>query len=160
MDINLNLVSEENILLKISDKNKKILEELESKENSSESNKEIINNIIGEEIKKDNIFLKDIVNKELYDINIKKGDSNEKNDDYDYYIEIKCKDKLKKQIQSKINSCMEKEKILINKQNEFKKLANNISIDEKLLEKKLLSLNAINNDEEGYYNKIIDEIIL
>ena len=50
-------------------------------------------------------------------------------------------------------------KILINKQNEFKKLANNISIDEKLLEKKLLFLNAINNDEEGYYNKIIDEII-
>jgi hypothetical protein len=28
MDINLNLVSEENIFLKISDKNKKILEEL------------------------------------------------------------------------------------------------------------------------------------
>ena len=56
---------------------------------------------------------------------------------------------------------MEKEKILtkFNKQNEFKKLANNISIDEKLLEKKLLFLNAINNDEEGYYNKIIDEII-
>ena len=52
-----------------------------------------------------------------------------------------------------------KGKILINKQNEFKKLANNISIDEKLLEKKLLFLNAINNGEEGYYNKIIDEII-
>ena len=159
MDINLNLVSEENIFLKISDKNKKILEELENKDNTSENNKEIINNIIGEEIIKDNIFLKDIVNKELYDINVKRGDSNEKNNDYDYCIEVKCKDKLSKQIQSKINSCMEKEKILINKQNEFKKLANNISIDEKLLEKKLLSLIAINSDEEGYYNKIIDEII-
>jgi hypothetical protein len=49
--------------------------------------------------------------------------------------------------------------ILINKQKEFTKLDNNISIDEKLLKKKLLFINAINNDEEGYYNKIIDEII-
>ena len=158
MDINLNLVAEENIFLKISDKNKKILEELENKENS-EKNNEIISNIIREEINIDNIFLKDIVDKELYDLNVKKGDPNEKNNDYDYYIEVKCKDKLSKQIQSKINSCMEKEKILINKQNEFKKLANNISIDEKLFEKKLLSLNVKNDDEEGYYNKIIDEII-
>ena len=157
MDINLNLVSEENIFLKISDKNKKILEEIENKESTSENNNEILNNIMIEEIKKDNIFLKDIADKELYSLNVKKCDSNDKN--YDYYIEIKCKDKLKEQIQSKINSCMEKEKILINKQNEFKKLANEISIDEKLLEKKLLSLNAINNDEESYYNKIIDEII-
>ena len=159
MDINLNLVSEENIFLKISDKNKKILEEIENKESISENNNEILNNIMCEEIEKDNIFLKDITNKELYNINVKKSDSNDKNNNYDYYIEIKCKDKLKEQIQTKINSCMEKEKILINKQNEFKNLANKISIDEKLLEKKLLSLNVINNDEENYYNKIIDEII-
>ena len=159
MDINLNLVSEENIFLKISDKNKKILEEIENKESTSEDKNEILNNIMSEEIKKDIIFLKDITNKELYSINVKKCDSNGKNNNYDYYIEIKCKDQLKEEIQSKINSCMEKEKILINKQNEFKKLANNISIDEKLLEKKLLSLIAINSDEEGYYNKIIDEII-
>ena len=159
MDINLNLVSEEKIFLKISNKNKKILDEIGQKENISENDNEIMNNIICEEINMDNIFLKDITNKELYDINVKKCDSDEKNDNYDIIVEIKLKDKLKEQIQSKINSCMEKEKILINKQNEFKKLANNISIDEKLLEKKLLSLNAINSDEESFNNKIIDEII-
>jgi hypothetical protein len=32
----------------------------------------------------------------------------------------------------------------------IKKLDNNISIDEKLFEKKLLFINAINNDEECY----------
>ena len=37
MDLNLNLVSEENIFLKISDKNKKILEELKNKENASKN---------------------------------------------------------------------------------------------------------------------------
>lgn len=158
MDVNLNLVSEENIILEISDKNSKKLEDLEKKENTENSN-EIISNILKEEIEKDNIFLKDIIDKELYDLKAKKCDSNEQNKNYDFIVEIKCKDKLKEQIQTKINSCMEKEKILINKQNEFKKLANNISINEKLLEKKLLTFNVINNGEEGFYNKIIDEII-
>ena len=114
-----------------------------------------------DEIKNSCLLLKDFNNKEYYDFKIsKKGENNHKDinlkKDYDYIFEIKGKEKLQKDFEIKLNSCMEKENILIQKQKEFKNLVDKINIDEKLLEKKLMSLIQKNNE---FYEKINDQII-
>lgn len=164
MEVKLNLVSEEVIALPISQENKEIILNLNNQENVNEIEKKEGEKIIREEIKKNNYFLKDITNEDYFDLNIKNDNSNKKekdeNKEYNLCIEIKCKDKLKEEIENKINSCMEKEKILINKQNEFKDLCDSLVIDEKLLEKKLISLIGKNDDDyEKTINKISTEIL-
>ena len=164
MEINLNLISEDYLQIPISNKNKEIIDDLE-KDEKDDKNMEIknekIKKIIREEIKDNYLYLKNINREDLYDMKIYKKDHNNKKElniknNYDYIIEIKCKDKIKKEFEKKINSCIEKEKIFLEKQNEFKNKINNIKIDEKLLEKKLLSLIEINDEE---YDKLIELII-
>ena len=159
MEVNLNFVAEDYMIIPISKEKKQIIDSINDKNN------EKVKQIIMEEIKDSNLALKGITRQDYYDIKIKKNEKKIKNNqnsdkddkNYDYSVEIICKDKMKEEIDSKIKSCIEKEKILINKQNEFKKLVDNIKIDEKLLEKKYMSLIVL--DIEEYDIKIINEII-
>ena len=157
MDINLSLISEDYIHLPISQKKKQFIDNnLENKENN-----EKIEKIIRDEIKNNNFALKNISKEDYFDVKIYPKDINNikelnKKKDYDYIIEVKSKDKLKKDFEIKINSCMEKEKILMEKQNQFKKKCDMIEIDEKLLEKKLITLTNISKEE---YEKILEQII-
>jgi hypothetical protein len=77
--------------------------------------------------------LNDINNQDYYDIKIVK--ENNSNQNIDCAIEIKNKPKLNEEIERKIKECKEKEKILLNLQNNFKKICEDMKIDEKLLEK-------------------------
>jgi len=164
MELNLSYKSEDYFNISISQQNKNIFKNLNNIEKGDEINNEEIKKAIREEIKNINDkALEGIMREDYYDIKMYKNDKNinnnndqNKNQKYDYSIEILCKDKVREDIESKISSCMEKEKILINKQNEFKKICDSIEIDEKLLEKKLTSLAEMDTEE---YNKIIDEII-
>lgn len=163
MEVKLNLLYEDAVNLPISPKNKDIVEEFKKKEKIDEFNKEQMENIIREEIINGNKFLNDLTNKDHYDVTVKKDDSNNNNNEsdsnkkYDCIIEIKCKELIKQEIESKINLCMEKEKTLSDKQKEFKNLVNKMTIDEKKLEKKLLSLIDMNTED---YEKIINDISL
>ena len=161
MKINFSLISEDYLHFPISNKNKEIMDNLEKHDKNMEIKNETIKKIIREEIKNNYLFLKNINKEDYYDMKIYKRDSNNKKElniknDYDYIIDIKSKDNLKNEFEQKINSCIEKEKILLEKQNEFKNKCDNIKIDEKLLEKKLLTLIEINNEE---YEKLIEKII-
>ena len=140
MKINLSLISDEYINLKIPNKN----EEIES--------------MIKEEISNNNIILKNSIKEKYLDIKINKNEKEDK--EIDYIAEINAKDKLKKEIENKIKSCMEKEELLLKKQNELKKLGESINIDEKKLDKKLLSLTKINKEEyELMLNQLIEKIL-
>lgn len=161
MDVNLSLISEDLLYFPISENKKEIIDNLVEQEKNDESKNKSYEKILREELKNNNFYLSEITNEEYFDIKINKRDKNNKKDfnkkeNYDYIIEIEAKDKLKDEIETKINSCMEKEKILINKQNEFKKICKSIKIDETLLEKKLISLTGINQEE---YEKLIEQII-
>ena len=160
MEVKLSLISEDLLNLPVSEKNQQIIDKMVQENNEETKNKKY-EKLLREEIKNNNLYLSEIIKEEYFDIKINKTDKNDKNEfskkqNYEYIIEIEGKDKLKDEIEIKINSCMEKEKILINKQNEFKKICNNIKIDETLLEKKLISLIEINQEE---YEKIIGQIV-
>ena len=159
MEVNLSLISEDFFKIPISHKNVQILNNLRSKKDDIETNKEIKGKIIKEEIKNNYLFLENISNEEYFDVKIDKN-SSEKNKDYEYIIEVKSKDKLKEDIEKKINLCMEKEKILMKKQEEIKKISENMTIDEILFEKKLISLLEINKDKyEIILNLIVRQIL-
>lgn len=161
MEINLSLISEDFFNLNISPQNKEIINNLGKLNEENEK----IEKIFIDEIKNNNIILKNNYDPNFFDIIIKKHNLNDKieigsNKDYDYNIEIKAKDKLKEEIEKKINLCVEKEKILLNKENELKKLSESINFDEKLLEKKLLCLIEKNNEKfEAIYEQIIKNIL-
>ena len=162
MELKLNLISEDYITLPIPQKYKENITNLNNSEKQNETMNKEIETIIKEEIKKNNLFLGDITNQEYFEVNIKNNNKNDnkkeiKSDkNYDYIVEIQSKDKLKEEIEKKINSCMEKEKILMNKQNELKKISDDMKIDENLLEKKLIKLSMINKEE---YEPIIDQLV-
>ena len=155
MDINLSLISEDYLNIPISNKNEQIINKLNLEEKDIEIKNEKIGKIIKEEIKNNCLFLNKITNDELFNIKIEKN-NNDNNKEYENIIEVKCKDKLKEEIEKKINSCIEKENILFKKQEELKKLSESMTIDEKLFEKKIISLLEINREE---YEKIIDKIV-
>ena len=124
MDVNLSLISEDLLYFPISEDKKEIFDNLVDQEKNEVSKNKIYEKILREELKNNNFYLSEITKEEYFDIKINKRDKNNKKDfnkkeNYDYIIEIEGKDKLKGEIETKINSCMEKEKILINKQNEF-----------------------------------------
>ena len=147
MEINLSLISEDYLNIPISDKT---IKDLNNQEEENKIENEKIGKIIKEEIKNNALFLKDITKEEYFDVKI------DNNKPFENVIEIKSKDKLKEVIEEKINSCMEKEKILMKKQEELNKISESITIDSKLLEKKLVSLLEINKEE---YEKIIDQLV-
>ena len=147
MEINLSLISDECITLSVPGS--------KSKDSSS-----IEESIIKEGIKQSNINLKNALNEENFDIKIEKNNNkqniNNINKDIDYIIEIKANEKIKKEIEKKIKSCMEKEEQLLIKQKELKKINEAIVIDDKKMEKKLFSLIEINKEE---YEKLINQIV-
>jgi hypothetical protein len=147
-------VAEDILKLPISHKDKEYINKLDNNEKQDETmNKEIVNKII-EELRNNYIFLNDINNQDYYDIKIVK--ENNSNQNIDCAIEIKNKPKLNEEIERKIKECKEKEKILLNLQNNFKKICEDMKIDEKLLEKKLRSLIKINEKENDLImNKLI-----
>ena len=160
MEINLSLISEDCFEFNISAQEQKTLGNINDIESLNEDKN--IENIIVEELNKNYLYLKNINIHNNFDIVINKNKlknkkENSLNNCYEYDIEIKTKDKLKKEIEAKINSCMKKEKLLINKENEFKTISDNIIIDEKLLEKKLISLIEIKEEEKKV---IIEELAL
>ena len=117
MEVNIKISSEDHLILD------NIQKENESKENIIESVKENL---------KDNfIYSQDFIESD-YSYNLEKVKNNE------YNIEINCKDKIKEEIKTKLKSCEEKEKILNSKKEQFQKLINDLEIDEKLLEKKII----------------------
>jgi hypothetical protein len=154
MEIKLNVISEDTVNLPISHKYKEYINNLNSTEKQDESMNKEIEKIIKEGLKNNYIFLHDINNKDNYEVKIENKKDLNKN--YDFKVEIKNKEKLVKEIEMKINACREKEKILIEKQKEFKKMCDNIKIDEQLLEKKLLKLSKINEEE---YDTIINQLV-
>ena len=158
MEIKLNFVTEDIVNLPISPKYKEYLDKLNNNEKQDENmNKEIVNKI-KEELRNDYTFLHDINNKDYYDIKIVK--ENNCNQNIDCTIEIKNKQKLNEEIGTKIKECKEKEKILLNLQNNFKKMCEDMKIDEKLLEKKLMSLIEINEKENDLIiNKLILQVL-
>lgn len=168
MDIQLNLMSEDYISLPIPHQYKECINNLNNnKEQDVSINKET-EKIIKEELKNNNLFLPNITNEEFFDVKITKNNNNVGNNmtdnhskqNYDYLIEIKSKDKFREEIENKIKICMEKENILLNKQNEFKKICENIKIDQKLLEKKLTNLSQINKDEiEPTINQLVSQVL-
>ena len=146
MEINLSLISEDSLNIQI---HHEIINELNKQEEEKIRN-ENLGKIIKEEINKNFLFLKNVMNEEYFDVKIYNNETPEN------IIEVKSKNNLKEDIENKINSCMEKEKILLKKQEEINKINESIIIDEKILEKKLISLLEINKEE---YEKIIDQLV-
>jgi hypothetical protein len=143
MEVELKISSEDNFLLPNF-----------SKENESEEIKK--NNIIKsvKENLKDNIIYSKNFKEDDYSYNLQNSKNNE------YILELNCIDKIKEEINTKIESCAEKEKILNTKEKEFQKMQNDLSIDENLLEKKLVSLIGENKKEyDDIINKIIEYIL-
>ena len=119
------------------------------KENEEEIKEKKIIEYVKEKIKEYNTYSPNSL-KPNYSIHL------EKVNDRVYNIKLKNTDKLKDEISIKIESCSEKEKILNEKKEEFQKLQNDLKIDEKLLEKKLISLLGGHKPE---YDEIINQII-
>lgn len=162
MEIQLNLQSEDYMSFPISPKNKELINYLNNQEKSPEIKNEQLKKLIIEEINNSCMYLKNIEDGEYFDISIKKIENKEinSNEKYNYVIEVNAKEKIKNEIESKINKCIEKEKILLDKQNEFNQIINSIVIDENLLEKKLLTLIDMNKEEyEIIINKMISQIL-
>ena len=146
MEANLNILSDDILLLSnyINDKNK-----LLSQKNEEEEEIQNITKAIKENLKISNIYSQNYIESD-YIFNL------HKKNDKEYYVELNCSEEVKNKIKTKINLCLEKEKILTSKKEEFKKLQNNITIDEKLFLKKLYSLI---DDYKEESDKIIDLII-
>ena len=159
MEVNLSLISEDFLDIPISHKTEQILNKLKDQKDDIKTKNESIGKIIKEEIKNNYIFLKNIEKEEYFDVKIYKNNI-ENNNAFTHIIGVNSKDKLKEEIENKINLCMEKEKILVKKQEEIKKINENMIINENLLEKKLLSLLEINKEEyEKLLNLIIEQIL-
>lgn len=146
MEANLNILSDDILLLSnyFNDK-KKLLPQ----KNEEEEEIQNITKAIKENLKISNIYSQNYIESD-YIFNL------HKKNDKEYYVELNCSEEVKNKIKTKINLCLEKEKILTSKKEEFKKLQNNITIDEKLFLKKLYSLI---DDYKEESDKIIDQII-
>ena len=138
MEANLNILSDDILLLSnyFNDKNK-----LLSQKNEEEEEIQNITKAIKENLKISNIYSQNYIESD-YIFNL------HKKNDKEYYVELNCSEEVKNKIKTKINLCLEKEKILTSKKQEFKKLQNNITIDEKLFLKKLILLK-----KHHYYKK-------
>ena len=140
--------------LKISSEDTLILPKYQNDENNDiEKNKidnveKYISNSIIENIKNNGLYSQVFVETDYY-LNFKKINSDE------YKMELNCSNKIKEEVKIKISDCMKKEQILNSKKEEFKKMQNDINIDEKLLEKKLISTIGPYEDE---FDKIIEQI--
>lgn len=145
MEVDLKILSDDNII--ISNFNK-----IEGKTNTKNNEEENIENKI---IKEVNNNLK---NNHIYSQSYKEDDYSFnliKKDNHEYLVELQCKDKIKEEIKTKINSCIQKEQILNSKKEEFQSMVNNILIDENSLKKKLISLIGEYKEE---YDEIINQI--
>ena len=143
MEVELKISSEDNFLLP------NFLDKIEPEEIKE---KNVIKS--AKENLKDNIIYSQNFKEDDYSYNLQKSKNNE------YILELNCTDKIKEEIETKIESCAEKEKILNNKEKEFQKLQNDLIIDENLLEKKLMSLIRENKNEyDDIINKIIEFIL-
>ena len=152
MEVNLKILSEDTIILpKINESDK--LENKIIETNKPEKDEKNLTKSILENIKNNGIYLNSFIEYN-YSYNLKKI----KNDEYK--MEFDCSNKIKEEIKEKINTCMKKEQILNSKKEEFKKMQNEITIDEKLLEKKLVSLiGPYKNDYDEIINQIAEKIL-
>ena len=146
MEVNLKILSEDTIILPKISKND--IENPNIEINKPENEEKSITKSIIENLKNNGIYSQTFKEND-YSLNLQKINSDE------YKMELICSNKIKEEIKSKINTCMNKEQILNSKKEEFKKIQNDITIDEKLLEKKLVSLIGPYKDA---YNEIIDQI--
>ena len=143
MEVELKISSEDNFLLP------NFLDKIEPEEIKE---KNVIKS--AKENLKDNIIYSQNFKEDDYSYNLQKRENNE------YILELNCVDKIKEEIKTKINSCAEKEKILNTKEKEFQKMQNDLTIDENLLEKKLVSLIGENKKEyDDIINKIIEYVL-
>ena len=146
MEVNLKILSEETIILpKISEND---IENPNIEINKPENEEKNITKSIIDNLKNNGIYSQTFKEND-YSLNLQKINSDE------YKMELICSNKIKEEIKNKINTCMNKEQILNSKKEEFKKIQNDITIDEKLLEKKLVSLIGPYKDA---YNEIIEQI--
>ena len=145
MEVNLKILSEDTIILPKNTENDKPENNI-IEINKPENDEINITKSIIENIKHNGIYSNSFIEND-YSYNLQKI----KNDEYK--MEFDCSKKIKEEIKDKINTCMKKEQILNSKKEEFKKMQNDITIDEKLLEKKLVSL-------IGPYKNDYDEIII
>ena len=137
MEIDLKIISENNIIL--SNLNIENEEEETKEKKIKKSLEENIKNIIS-------------FSQEKIDTNY--SFTLQKKNDKEYDVELKM-DEIKEEINSKIESCSEKEKILNSKKEEFEKLQKDLVIDEKLLEKKLLSSIGVHKPE---FDEIVNQV--
>lgn len=151
MEVDLKILSEDTIILpKITENNS---ENKNIEINKSENNEINITKSILENIKHNGIYLNAFVEND-YTYNLQKINNDE------YKMELDCSDKIKEEIKEKINTCMKKEQLLNSKKEEFKKIQNDITIDEKLLEKKLISLiGPYKTDYDEISNQIAEKIL-
>ena len=151
MEVDLKILSEDTIILpKITENNS---ENKNIEINKSENNEINITKSILENIKHNGIYLNAFVEND-YTYNLQKINNDE------YKMELDCSDKIKEEIKEKINTCMKKEQLLNSKKEEFKKIQNDITIDEKLLEKKLISLiGPYKTDYDEIINQIAEKIL-
>ena len=151
MEVDLKILSEDTIILpKITENNS---ENKNIEINKSENNEINITKSILENIKHNGIYLNAFVEND-YTYNLQKINNDE------YKMELNCSNKIKEEIKEKINTCMKKEQLLNLKKEEFKKIQNDITIDEKLLEKKLISLiGPYKTDYDEIINQIAEKIL-
>ena len=112
MEVYLKILSEDNIILS----NVQKIEEKNEMQNNEEKN---VENLIIKEVKnnlKTNHIYSQIYKENYNSFNLIKKDNN------DYLVELNCEDKVKEEIKTKINSCIQKEQILNSKKEEFQKL--------------------------------------
>ena len=146
MEVNLKILSEDTIILpKLSEND---IDNTNIEINKPENEEKNITKSIIENLKNNGIYSQAFKEND-YSLNLQKINSNE------YKIEFNCSNKIKEEIKNKINICMNKEQILNSKKEQFKKIQNDIIIDEKLLEKKLVSLIGPHKDA---YDEIINQI--
>ena len=145
MEVDLKILSDDNIIL--SD-----IKKTEEKTDMQNNKQENIDNQIIKEVKnniKNNHIYSQSYKEDDYSFNLIKKNNNE------YLVELKCEDKIKEEIKTKINSCIQKEQILNSKKEEFQRILNNILIDENSLKKKLISLIGEYKEE---YDETINQI--
>ena len=151
MEVDLKILSEDTIILPKITENKS--ENKITEINKSENDEINIKQSIIENIKHNGIYLNAFIEND-YTYNLQKINNDE------YKMELNCSNKIKEEIKEKINTCMKKEQLLNLKKEEFKKMQNDITIDEKLLEKKLISLiGPYKTDYDEIINQIAEKIL-
>ena len=143
MEVDLKIYSEDHLILPI----------FQNENETEETKEKNIIKCIKQNLKEDVTYSQNF-KEDDYSYNLQKKNNNE------YIVEFNCENKLSDETKSKFNLCVEKEKILNSKKEEFKKLQNDFIIDEKLLEKKLTSLiEGYGKGDDDKFDQIIKHIL-